>query len=69
MWKKPRTVLVGVATVIVLVFVLQNDGAAGIQFLFWQLSVPLFLLMFALLAVGFAGGWFLHVWHVKRRVE
>jgi len=41
-------------------FIIQNVATVEIQFLFWSTQMPRSILMFLLLAIGIAIGWFLH---------
>ena len=41
-------------------FIIQNMAVVEIQFLFWSVSLSRSLVIFLLLAVGIAIGWFLH---------
>ena len=45
-----------------LIFVIQNTEAVDVEFLFWSFQTRRALLLFIVLAIGFAIGWILHGW-------
>jgi uncharacterized integral membrane protein len=48
----PRMIVVIVLAVLALIFVIQNSESHRIDMLFWNVSMPLWLWMIILLAVG-----------------
>ena len=45
-----------------LIFVIQNTEAVDVEFLFWSFQTRRAVLLFVVLAIGFAIGWILHGW-------
>jgi uncharacterized integral membrane protein len=52
-----------------LVFVIQNTEAVDVEFLFWSFQTRRALLLFIVLAIGFAIGWILHGWPRRERPD
>ncbi len=50
-----------------LIFVIQNTEAVDVEFLFWSFQTRRALLLFIVLAIGFAIGWILHGWPRRER--
>ena len=61
----PIMILIG----LVVVFIIQNVAVVEIQFLFWSVSMSRSLLIFCLLAIGVAIGWFLQGHFKARKTE
>lgn len=55
-----RLMVVALLAGATLLFILQNVAAVEIQFLFWSLHISRSLLMFLMISVGMAMGWFMH---------
>ncbi len=47
--------------ILVLIFVVQNTQVVEVRFLFWTVSMSRSLVLLATLAIGFIGGWLLHL--------
>jgi Protein of unknown function (DUF1049). len=45
---------------LVIIFITQNAAVVDVSFLFWNVSMSRALLIFFLLIIGIALGWFLH---------
>ncbi len=52
-----------------LIFVIQNTEAVDVEFLFWSFQTRRALLLFIVLAIGFAIGWILHGWPRRERPD
>ena len=50
-----------------LIFVIQNTEAVDVEFLFWSFQTRRAVLLFVVLAIGFAIGWILHGWPRRGR--
>jgi len=75
-WKQtregPSGKLIGAAVVgcLLLVFVLQNADRADVDFLIWDGTSPLWVVILVAAGLGFVGGWFLgRVRRADRRAE
>jgi putative membrane protein len=55
---KRRLIVTLALLAFVLVFALQNAEIVDIQLLFWTITMPRSLLIFAMLAIGVVVGWF-----------
>jgi putative membrane protein len=55
---KRRLIVTLALLAFVLVFALQNAEIVDIQLLFWTITMPRSLLIFAMLAIGVIVGWF-----------
>lgn len=64
-----KLILVLSLTGAAVLFIIQNVAVVEIQFLFWSIQMSRSLLMFLLLAVGIAIGWFVHAWLRHRRAR
>jgi lipopolysaccharide assembly protein A len=56
---RPRLIFSVGLLVLVFAFALQNSEVVEVRFLLWGFALPRSLLIFTLLAVGVAVGWFL----------
>lgn len=57
--QKRRLIVSAILLVVVLVFALQNVAIVEVQFLIWGFRLPRSMLIFAVLTLGIAAGWFL----------
>lgn len=64
---QPRLIFLLVLLVLVFTFALQNVAIVEVQFLFWGFELPRSLLIFIVLAIGVAVGWFLRGAMSRRR--
>lgn len=55
---RTRLIVTLLLIVLVMIFALQNAATVDIQLFFWQVSMPRSLLIFVMLGVGVAIGWF-----------
>ena len=53
---RPRTIVAIVLAILALIFVFQNTAHSKLKFLFWSMSMPAWIWLFILLAVGFLAG-------------
>jgi len=53
---------------VVVIFIVQNAAVVNIQFLFWNISMSRSLMIFFVLAIGIAIGWFT-AGHFNRKRE
>jgi uncharacterized integral membrane protein len=49
--------LLGLVALVLIIFVLQNTDRAALDFLLWEGSFPVWTMIVAAAALGFAGGW------------
>lgn len=56
-----------ILAVLSVLFIVQNIAIVEIQFLFWSLKISQSLLVFLLLVIGTAMGWFLHGYYKHRK--
>ncbi|HUH66567.1 MAG TPA: LapA family protein [Syntrophales bacterium] len=64
-----KFVLILILAGIVIIFITQNVAVVEVRFLFWNMSMSRALLIFFLLIIGVALGWFLHSYVVYRRSQ
>ena len=62
-----KFVLILILAGIITVFITQNVAVVEVQFLFWNISMSRALLIFFLLIIGVALGWFLHSYVAYRK--
>ena len=62
-----KKILILILAGLAALFIIQNMAVVEIQFLFWSVSLSRSLVIFLLLAVGIAIGWFLHSFINHRR--
>lgn len=56
--------------VLVMIFALQNAAIVEIQLLFWEVAFPRSLLIFMMLLIGIAIGWFARsIFRISRSTE
>lgn len=53
-----KMILWGVIGVLLVIFIVQNVAVMEIKFLFWKMSMSRSLMMFFLVIIGIAIGWF-----------
>jgi len=63
--KKPKTIALLVASLLFLFALFQNSDSIRLELFFWDMFVPLFLLIIFALLLGWCGGWFAHYAYVK----
>jgi len=56
---KPKTVMIGILSLIALIFILQNSRLITIQLLFWRVSASAIIMILGLLFIGFLIGYLL----------
>lgn len=56
---KPKIVIIGILSIIALIFVFQNSKVVTIQLLFWTVSASRIILVIGLLFIGFLIGYLL----------
>lgn len=59
-----KLILILVSAGLAIIFITQNAPVVDVRFLFWNVSMSRALLIFFLLIIGFALGWFLHSYFV-----
>ena len=52
-----KLLLLGLVALVLIIFVVQNTDRAALDFLLWDGSFPLWTMIVAAAALGFAGGW------------
>lgn len=62
-----RTITTLILLLMVMLFAVQNTSVVELNFLFWELNVPRWLLIFAVLVTGIVIGWFLHAISAPRK--
>jgi uncharacterized integral membrane protein len=55
-----KLMLILIFVSLIVIFITQNFAVVDIRFLFWNVSMSRALLIFFLLIIGIALGWFLH---------
>jgi uncharacterized integral membrane protein len=55
-----KLILILIFVSLIVIFITQNVAVVDIRFLFWNVSMSRALLIFFLLIIGIALGWFLH---------
>jgi uncharacterized integral membrane protein len=55
-----KLILILIFVGLVIIFITQNAAVVDVSFLFWNVSMSRALLIFFLLIIGIALGWFLH---------
>jgi uncharacterized integral membrane protein len=55
-----KLILVLILASLAVIFIIQNATVVDVRFLFWNVSMSRALLIFLLLIIGIALGWFLH---------
>jgi len=53
---KTKTVLILVLIALFVILLIQNSGSADLRFYFWNISGPLFILVFLVFCLGFLAG-------------
>jgi len=56
---KPKIVIVGILSVLALIFIFQNSKVITIQLLFWTVSASRIIMVLGLLFIGFLIGYLL----------
>lgn len=62
-----KLILILISAGLAIIFITQNAPVVDVRFLFWNVSMSRALLIFFLLIIGFALGWFLHSYFVYRK--
>lgn len=62
-------ILLIVVVVLLLIFVLQNTNEADVNFLFWDASVPLWIVIGISAVLGFVAGWLARRARVRARTK
>ena len=55
-----KIILILIFVSFIVIFITQNAAVVDVRFLFWNISMSRALLIFFLLIIGIALGWFLH---------
>lgn len=61
-----KNVVLWIIVVLVLIILFQNLGPTGIQIFFWNIKLPLLLIMFVCFVLGGLVGWLLR-WQLSRK--
>ncbi len=64
-----KVILLIIVSCLAVVFIIQNVSAVTVNIFFWEISLSIALLIFIILAIGFAAGWFLHSFLAYRNVK
>jgi len=64
---RTKLIFIIISFILAIIFILQNMIMVEIRFFFWTISMPRSLLMFLLLALGLAIGWFLNSYSLSSR--
>jgi len=64
-----KIILLIIVACFVVIFVTQNVSAVTVSIFFWEISLSLALLIFFVLAIGFALGWFLHSYIAYQKIK
>jgi len=65
MLKKPKNIAILVASLLFLFVLFQNSDSIRLELFFWDMFVPLFILIIFAILLGWCGGWFAHFAYVK----
>lgn len=64
-----KIILLLIVASLAALFIIQNVAAVTVGIFFWEISLSLALLIFFVLTIGFAMGWFLHSFLSYRKVK
>jgi len=64
-----KLILVLILVSLAAIFIIQNVTVVDVRFLFWNVSMSRALLIFFLLIIGVALGWFLHSYLSYRKTK
>ncbi len=64
-----KVILLIIVSCLAVVFIIQNVAAVTVNIFFWEISLSIALLIFFILVIGFAFGWFLHSFLAYRNVK
>ena len=64
-----KIILLMIIAGLAVLFIIQNVSAVTVGIFLWTISLSLALLIFLVLAMGFALGWFLHSFIAYRKVK
>lgn len=64
-----KLILILIAVGLVVIFIIQNVAPVDVTFLLWGITLSRSLLIFIVLVVGFALGWFLNSYVEYRKVK
>mgnify|MGYP002683280790 FL=1 len=64
-----KVILLMIIAGLAVLFIIQNVSAVTVGIFLWTISLSLALLIFLVLAIGFALGWFLHSFLSYRKVK
>ncbi|MGC9365398.1 MAG: LapA family protein [Fidelibacterota bacterium] len=62
-----KMILWGIIVVLLIIFIIQNVAVMDLKFLFWKMSMSRSLMMFFLVIIGIAIGWFWKGVSVRRK--
>jgi uncharacterized integral membrane protein len=63
----PKIIVAAIAALVILLFVLQNDGRTQIRFLFFDGRYPLWTLLVVVAVLAFVAGWLVSAARGRRR--
>ena len=64
-----KVILLMIIAGLAVLFIIQNVSAVTVGIFLWTISLSLALLIFLVLAMGFALGWFLHSFIAYQKVK
>ena len=64
-----KVILLMIIAGLAVLFIIQNISAVTVGIFFWNISLSLALLIFFVLTIGFAMGWFLHSFLSYQKVK
>jgi len=64
---KPKSLIILIISALILIVMLQNIEGVSIQLLFWQIDIPIILLILLTSVIGFIIGYFLSSISPKKR--
>lgn len=64
---KPKGWIILIVSILILIVMLQNIRDVSVQMLFWRIDIPLVLLIFLTVIIGFIIGYFLSSIPPKKR--
>ena len=63
----PKLIVAGVIAIVLVIFAIQNAEDANISMMFWDLNVPVYVVIAVTALLGFVAGWLLGRGSGRRR--
>jgi len=62
---QPKTIALLVVLALFVIVLFQNSDATSIELLFWEVNIPLFVLILSTIILGWVMGWITHMAYQK----